>query len=62
MQQRGIRRLVHEAIGFPRLFADIVQKKKKVKAEDGVEREETVEERAKRKAEKAAKKAAKAAA
>ncbi len=42
--------------------ADVWQKKKKVKTEDGAEREETAEERAKRKAEKAAKKAAKAAA
>lgn len=43
-----------------RALAD-VQKKKKVKTEDGVEREETAEERAARKAEKKAKKEAKAA-
>lgn len=39
---------------------DRLQKKKKVKTEEGVEREETAEERAKRKAEKKAKKEAKA--
>lgn len=42
-------------------MSDLLQKKKKVVAEDGTEREETAEERARRKAEKAAKKAAKAA-